>query len=68
MFLHERGAYNTLYFTFYFGSLIVGPIISGPVAIHSNWRNFFWLNVALHGVLFVLLLFFFPETKWHRKN
>lgn len=23
MFLHERGAYNTLYFTAYFGSLMV---------------------------------------------
>ena len=23
MFLHERGAYNTLYFAFYFGSLMV---------------------------------------------
>ncbi len=66
MFLHERGAYNTLYFTFYFGSLMIGPIISGPIAYHSNWRNFWWLNVALHGVIFILLIFFFPETMWHR--
>lgn len=66
MFLHERGAYNTLYFTFYFGSLMIGPIISGPMALHSGWRNFWWLNVALHGVIFILLIFFFPETMWHR--
>ena len=26
MFLHERGAYNTLYFAFYFGSLMVSRI------------------------------------------
>jgi MFS family permease len=63
MFLHEHGAYNTLSFTFYFGSLMVGPIISGPMALHSNWRNFWWLNVALHGVILVLLLFLFPEAK-----
>jgi len=32
IFLHDRGKYNTLYFAFYFGSLMVGPIISGPMA------------------------------------
>ncbi|KAF3390096.1 hypothetical protein DPV78_011435 [Talaromyces pinophilus] len=67
-FLHDRGAYNTLYFTFYFGSLMVGPIISGPMAYHVGWPNFWWLNVALFAVLIVLLIFFFPETKWHREQ
>lgn len=33
---------------------------------HSNWRNFWWLNVALHGAILVGLVFLFPETKWHR--
>ncbi|KAJ5606614.1 Major facilitator superfamily domain general substrate transporter [Penicillium lagena] len=66
MFLHERGAYNTLYFTFYFGSLMVGPIISGPMAEHVGWRSFFWLNVGLFGVLLLFQIFLFPETKWHR--
>lgn len=66
MFLHERGGWNTLYFTFYFGSLIVGPIISGPMAEHSGWRSFWWLNVAMQGVVLVLLFFLFPETKWQR--
>lgn len=65
-FLHDRGAYNTLYFTFYFGALMVGPIISGPMAQHVGWQNFWWLNVALFGILIILLVFFFPETKWHR--
>ncbi|KUL89453.1 hypothetical protein ZTR_04492 [Talaromyces verruculosus] len=67
-FLHDRGAYNTLYFTFYFGSLMVGPIISGPMAYHVGWPNFWWLNVALFAVLIILLIFFFPETKWHREQ
>ncbi|KAK2749400.1 hypothetical protein FQN57_006332 [Myotisia sp. PD_48] len=66
MFLHERGAYNTLYFTFYFGSLMVGPIIAGPMADHLHWRHFWWLNVALLGVVLILLLFLFPETRWPR--
>lgn len=36
------------------------------MAQHVGWRSFFWLNVALLGVVLVLLIFFFPETKWHR--
>ncbi|CAI7643864.1 unnamed protein product [Penicillium glandicola] len=66
MFLHERGAYNTMYFTAYFGSLMVGPIISGPMAQHSGWRSFFWLNVGFLGLVLLLQIFLFPETKWHR--
>ncbi|KAF3388537.1 hypothetical protein F1880_004511 [Penicillium rolfsii] len=66
MFLHERGAYNTLYFTAYFGSLMVGPIIAGPMAEHIGWRSFFWLNVGVLGVVLLFQIFLFPETKWHR--
>jgi len=36
------------------------------MAEHTGWRDFWWLNVALHGVTFLMLLFGFPETKWHR--
>ncbi|RHZ62586.1 putative MFS transporter [Aspergillus thermomutatus] len=68
LFLHERGAYNTLYFTFYFGSLMVGPIISGPMAEHIGWRSFFWLNTGVLGVVLIALVFLFPETKWHRTH
>ncbi|KAL2858566.1 major facilitator superfamily domain-containing protein [Aspergillus pseudoustus] len=66
LFLHERGAYNTLYFTAYFGSLMVGPIIAGPMAEHVGWRNFFWFNTALLALVLILVVFFFPETKWQR--
>ncbi|CAI7602543.1 unnamed protein product [Penicillium manginii] len=68
MFLHERGAYNTLYFTAYFGSLMVGPIIAGPMAEHVGWRSFFWLNVGFLGIVLLLQIFLFPETKWHRSR
>ncbi|RAL03909.1 putative MFS transporter [Aspergillus ibericus CBS 121593] len=66
IFLHERGSFNTLYFTFYFGSLMVGPIIAGPMAQHVGWRSFFWFNAGLLGLVLVLVIFLFPETKWHR--
>ncbi|EER44390.1 MFS transporter [Histoplasma capsulatum H143] len=47
MFLHERGAYNTLYFTFYFGALVMSPVISGSMAYNLHWRDFWWLNIIV---------------------
>lgn len=67
-FLHDRGKWNTLYWVVYMGSLMVGPIVSGPMAIHVGWRAFWWLNVGLLGASFLLVLFAFPETKWHRPH
>ncbi|KAI9815927.1 MAG: hypothetical protein M1827_001919 [Pycnora praestabilis] len=66
MFLHDRGKYNTLYFAFYFGSLAAGPIIGGAMAQYSTWQNFWWLNVAMHTTVLLMISFGFPETKWHR--
>ena len=57
-----------MYFTFYFGSLMVGPIIAGPMAENIGWRSFFWLNVGLLGLSLLLLVFLLPETKWHRAH
>ncbi|KAK4860787.1 hypothetical protein LT330_004518 [Penicillium expansum] len=68
IFLHERGAYNTLYFTAYFGSMIVGPILAGSMAEHIGWRSFFWLNVGLLGLVLILQIVLLPETKWHRAH
>lgn len=73
MFLHERGTYQTIYFAFYFGSLMVGPIIAGPMTEYAGtgdqgWRNFWWLNVGLIGASFLMCLFGFPETKWRRMH
>ncbi|KAF7714038.1 Uncharacterized protein PECH_004967 [Penicillium ucsense] len=65
-FLHERGFYNTMYFALYFGSLMVGPIIAGVMALHVGWRNFWWLNVAAFAFVIIAGVFAFPETKWHR--
>ena len=36
------------------------------MAEYSGWRNFWWLNVGLIGATFILCLFGFPETKYHR--
>lgn len=65
-FLHSRGRWNTLYWVFYMGSLMVAPIISGPMAQHVGWRSFWWLNVGMIGLSIVMVIFMFPETKWDR--
>ena len=36
------------------------------MAQYSSVSNFWWLNVAMHGTVFLMVLFGFPETKWHR--
>ena len=38
------------------------------MAEFNNWRNFWWLNVALHAAIFLLSIVGFPETKWHRAH
>ena len=38
------------------------------MAEHAGWRSFWWLNVALHTLVLVGLVFLFPETKWHRTH
>lgn len=67
-FLHERGFWMGAYFTFYFSGAFLGPIMSGNIAARHGWRSFFWLTVALASFVTVLLIFFFPETKWRRAS
>ncbi|EXJ95080.1 hypothetical protein A1O1_00198 [Capronia coronata CBS 617.96] len=67
-FLHDRGKWNTLYWVVYMGSLMISPIIAGTMSAHVGWRNFWWLNVGLLALSLVMVLFMFPETKWHRAH
>ena len=67
-FLHDRGFWNTLYWCVYMGSLMVAPIISGSMALHVGWRSFWWLYAAMTALSFFMVLFMFPETKWHRAH
>ncbi|KAF2193679.1 MFS general substrate transporter [Zopfia rhizophila CBS 207.26] len=67
-FLHDRGKWNTLYWVAYMGSLMVAPIISGAMAENVGWRSFWWLNTGLLGLSFLMVVFMFPETKYHRPH
>lgn len=65
-FLHERGAYMTLYMWSYFGAYMLGPIFSGVMTERYGWRSFWWLNVAGYVFLLVWAIFLIPETSWDR--
>ncbi|PNS14916.1 hypothetical protein CAC42_2145 [Sphaceloma murrayae] len=65
-FLHDRGFWNTLYWVAYMGSLMVGPIVSGAMTQALGWRPFWWLNVGVVALSTLLVIFGFPETKYHR--
>jgi hypothetical protein len=65
-FLHDRGKWNTLYWVVYMGSLMVGPIVSGAMTGTVGWRSFWWLNAALLGLSFLMVVFMFPETRFLR--
>ncbi|CAK3758407.1 MFS general substrate transporter [Lecanosticta acicola] len=67
-FLHDRGFWNTLYWVAYMGSLMVGGIISGTMSLHLGWRNFWWFNTGLIALSLIMVVFMFPETKWHRAH
>ncbi|KAK3110093.1 hypothetical protein LTR53_015974 [Teratosphaeriaceae sp. CCFEE 6253] len=67
-FLHERGFWVGLYFTFYFSGAFLGPIMSGNIAARHGWRSFFWLSVALSAFVTLLLVVAFPETRWRRDS
>jgi hypothetical protein len=45
---------------------MIAPIISGAMATHVGWRNWWWLNVGLLALSIIMVLFMFPETKWDR--
>ncbi|KAI1496328.1 major facilitator superfamily domain-containing protein [Biscogniauxia marginata] len=66
VFLHERGKYQTLYFSMYFAALTIGPIVSGAMAFNTGWRSFWWFNTALLLFCFLLNLCLFPETRYRR--
>ncbi|KAJ4295358.1 hypothetical protein N0V90_007370 [Kalmusia sp. IMI 367209] len=67
-FLHDRGKWNTLYWVVYMGSLMVGPIINGAMVENTGWRSFWWFNTGLLGLSFLMVVFMFPETKFHRAH
>lgn len=55
-------------FTLSFLSTFLGPIMSRNISAKHGWRSFFWLTVALAIFVTLLLVFTFPDNKWHRRS
>lgn len=67
IFLHDRGKYSTLYFSMYFMSLMVGPVISGAMALRIGVESFWWFNTGMLFFTLVVCIFLFPETRYDRR-
>lgn len=45
-----------------------GIIISGLVTINHSWRVIYWVGCGLVGALWIVVVFFFPETAFRRTD
>jgi MFS family permease len=63
-FLHERGQWMGVYFTFYFLGTFFGPspIVVGNMAHYVGWRNF----LSVFNIISILVAL--PKTKLHRTS
>ncbi|PSR97686.1 major facilitator superfamily domain-containing protein [Coniella lustricola] len=68
IFLHDRGKYQTLYFSLYFISLMLGPVIAGSMASNTGVESFWWFNAGLLIFTTLFCVFLFPETRYHRQQ
>lgn len=66
MFLHERGLYMGIFTCSLFGSLAIGPVVSGVMSLEYDWRSYWWVDFAMFAFLLAWIIAFIPETKWHR--
>lgn len=41
----------------------LGPLVSGFIAQHTNWRWVFWVQVITNGILITAVTIFFRETR-----
>lgn len=45
-----------------------GPFIGGIIVTFRSWRDIFWLQTALGGFGFLLILFLLPETIHYQRS
>jgi MFS family permease len=57
---------NRIYNAALSAGVAFGIIISGLITIQYPWRTIYWVGCALVGGLFIVILFFFPETAFVR--
>ncbi|KEF52471.1 uncharacterized protein A1O9_11313 [Exophiala aquamarina CBS 119918] len=65
-FLHERVSKMGIYLPFLNLGNSLGPLVTGFMTQGVGWRWVSWLCVIISGITFLGIVFFFPETRWHR--
>ncbi|KAI2708476.1 hypothetical protein CBS147332_6537 [Penicillium roqueforti] len=63
-FVHDRGSMNGLYLTCVMIGSFLTPIAAGAQATQYGWRSSYQTMGIFNGVLFVLFLFIYEETKF----
>ncbi|PAV15819.1 MFS general substrate transporter [Pyrrhoderma noxium] len=67
-FTHERGVPVALWNLALLNGINITPPIAGQVITHLGWRYAFRIFSAACGLLFLMQLFFMPETTYYRRN
>ncbi|QIW99570.1 hypothetical protein AMS68_005088 [Peltaster fructicola] len=67
-FVHERANAMSWYMIAISGGNTVGPLICGFVVERLGWRWHKWIAVILVAVNWLLVVFFFPETRYDRSS
>ncbi|GLA73525.1 hypothetical protein AtubIFM55763_004450 [Aspergillus tubingensis] len=67
-YLHQRGYGMAIYNSALSAGVSFGIIISGLVTINHSWRVIYWVGCALVGALWIVVVFFFPETAFRRTD
>ncbi|RIB22983.1 major facilitator superfamily domain-containing protein [Gigaspora rosea] len=58
----ERGhAYGLFYLAYWFGPFL-GPMCGGYLTEYLGWRWMFWFLAIYGGIIFLIIIFFLPET------
>ncbi|QGI83916.1 hypothetical protein CEK25_010645 [Fusarium fujikuroi] len=65
-FLHQRGRRVGLWNFAIIVSVNIAPVISGYLIVDMGWRWAFWFLAVAFAVGLAMVVFFLPETKWHR--
>ncbi|KAJ5791643.1 uncharacterized protein N7518_008654 [Penicillium psychrosexuale] len=63
-FVHDRGSMNGLYLTCVMIGSFLTPMAAGAQATQYGWRSSYQIMGIFNGVLFVLFLFIYEETKF----
>ncbi|KAF2968839.1 hypothetical protein GQX73_g4744 [Xylaria multiplex] len=67
-FLHERGTIMALYTSFLSIGVAFGILIDGLIVINNTWPVIYETASALIALVFLLVIFTFPETAFNRDD